>query len=666
MKLPSIRLTGPILFILPVLVLIVSFSLLAAWQGHTAIDALTSEIVDQVGERVENEVNDYLAQRVQVTRQGAMALADGDLDPTSLREWRKNLRQFVAPNPKINSLTFGNADGHATWVIRYPDEEGLEWAIKDSRTPKETVQQYHLTSQGDQGQRLADLEHYNTHERRWFKEARDSHGPIWTSIYSWKRASKEETTLGLSYSRPIRHTDGRFVGVLSSDVPLVSIAYTLRAARPSQSSTMFLVENDGKLLASSTKTPVLSSDETRVAATEAQDSVLSGVAQAIVTTYGSFAQVAESKALRVHVQGAPYRVKVWPFIREPFIDEWGIDWCLVIIIPEPELMAGVNQLRRQGWLWGGLIALGTLLLGVLVSWSVVRPVTQLATSVQEIGAGNLEKPVAVGGYREFDQLTKALNQMIEDLKDHLRIRQSLNLAMEIQQKLLPDIPPTVPRLDVAGHSTYCDETGGDYYDFLLRRETDDHRLVVVLGDVMGHGIAAALLMATARGILRSRAAEPGSLGQLLTHVNQLLVKDTGGERFMTMILLVIDPKGGWIRLASAGHDAPILYDPTSDTFPEPPGSNGLPLGLLAEEQYQEIRLEGLSSGHIFLVGTDGLWETHAPDGQIYGKDRLRDVLRQYHDRPADQIANAVTTDVRQFRGDAHQDDDITFVVIKFC
>ena len=101
------------------------------------------------------------------------------------------------------------------------------------------------------------------------------------------------------------------------------------------------------------------------------------------------------------------------------------------------------------------------------------------------------------------------------LQDRLRMRESLSLAMEVQRNLLPSDAPVISGLDIAGHSTYCDETGGDYYDFLDVSGADKDTAVVALGDVMGHGVAAAMLMATARGILRSRCSVAGSLADCL-------------------------------------------------------------------------------------------------------------------------------------------------------
>jgi sigma-B regulation protein RsbU (phosphoserine phosphatase) len=140
--------------------------------------------------------------------------------------------------------------------------------------------------------------------------------------------------------------------------------------------------------------------------------------------------------------------------------------------------------------------------------------------------------------------------------------------MEVQQRLLPRRPPRVRGLDIAGHSTYCDETGGDYYDFLILDQTAPDNVLIALGDVMGHGVAAALVMAGARAVLRDRAGTAGSLADLMGRLNHMLATDLESSRFMTMHLAVINARLGTYRWVSAGHDAALMYDPATDRFEE--------------------------------------------------------------------------------------------------
>src|SRR5262249_21762487 len=166
--------------------------------------------------------------------------------------------------------------------------------------------------------------------------------------------------------------------------------------------------------------------------------------------------------------------------------------------------------------------LAAVLLAFALANAVSRPVLALTSFVRRVGTGDLEATAEIGGGREFRELSTALNRMIADLRDRLRLRHSLDPAMQVQQQLLPRKSPSVPGLDVAGHSTYCDETGGAYYDFLVLDEAVGGGLMFALGDVMGHGVAAALVMAGVRAVLRDRAVEPGGLADLMCRLNRLL------------------------------------------------------------------------------------------------------------------------------------------------
>ena len=653
----SIKYAGPLLFVLPVLAVLVAFGTLASWEVGRATDEMVGQVIDQVTARVEQRLDADLSMAVRATDQSAAMIADGELDPKDLRSWRRAIYRQVASSGAISSITFGAPDGRATWMIRYPHESGLEYAIKDDESGGEVVESK-VGDRGSTGERIASYP-FDPRERPWYKAALVADKPTWSAIYPWVRRDGGPSTLGIAFTRPIRDDGGRLLGVLDADVGLLAVSEFLRSVKVSESGQAFLVGPDGNLIAASAEIAVTTEAGGRIPATAADNPTIRAVMARVAAEAGPLTAIESERRFRLDLAGSGYRVKV-----DPWRDPWGLNWRTVVIVPEADVLAGMTALRRRAWLIGGLVALCALALGMAASQALVRPVLHLVEGVRAIGSGNLDRRVAVTGAREFAQLSGELNRMAADLKDRLKMRHSLALAMEIQQKLLPAAPPQIAGLDLAGHSTYCDETGGDYYDFLELNETNEGDLVVVLGDVMGHGIAAALLMATARGILRSRARDPGSLGELLTHVNRQLEADTGGERFMTMILLVVDLPNHRIRWASAGHDSPILYDPETDKFVDLPEINGLPLGIMPDAEYQEARYDGLGPGRILLVGTDGIWEARSPSGEEYGKARLCEVIRDYRHETADGIAAAVTDALRDYRGEAHQDDDITFVLAK--
>jgi sigma-B regulation protein RsbU (phosphoserine phosphatase) len=349
-----------------------------------------------------------------------------------------------------------------------------------------------------------------------------------------------------------------------------------------------------------------------------------------------------------------------------FTHDRGLEWLIVTALPEAEITAGVDAIRRRGAVLAAVAVLLALLLGVAVSAWIVRPLFRIGQHVHNIGQGDLDTPLRLRHSPEVHRLARELNGMTAGLRDRLALRRSLAMAMEVQQNLLPDAEPQVPGLDLAGHSIYCDETGGDYYDFLEITEGETGQGVsVVVGDVMGHGIAAAMLMATARGVLRSRARQPGTLAELLEHLNDLLVEVTAGKRFMTMLMLNVQPETRTVRWASAGHDPPFIYDPRRDVFLELGDDlGGLPLGVTDGADYEEYTLDGLPIGTILVGSTDGMWESRNEGGDMHGKEALMQIIRQHRDASAKQIADALHEALAAFRGTAAQEDDETYVVVK--
>jgi sigma-B regulation protein RsbU (phosphoserine phosphatase) len=260
------------------------------------------------------------------------------------------------------------------------------------------------------------------------------------------------------------------------------------------------------------------------------------------------------------------------------------------------------------------------------------------------------------------RLSDEMNAMTAGLKDRMRMRASLELAMDVQQALLPATDPVVAGLDVAGHSTYCDETGGDYYDFLDVTGADDSTCVVAVGDVMGHGVAAALMMATAQGILRSRSRESGSLADLLTHMNELISAQQT-DRFMTMLLLGVDAKRKELRYAAAGHEPPLVYDPHKDEFLDLPRGQ-MALGVIDGVVYKERMVKDLRPGMVIFAATDGVPESRNAEGELYGFERTKEAIRKLAEYPAEKIRKLLLCQLAIFVGDAKPDDDVTFVVVK--
>jgi len=303
-------------------------------------------------------------------------------------------------------------------------------------------------------------------------------------------------------------------------------------------------------------------------------------------------------------------------------------------------------------------------LNKLLNRSIVGPVENILSAVRNIKEGNLQTRVKVVSNDEIGVLGDAVNDMAKGLIERERMQQSLNLAKEVQQNLLPKENLKVKGYDIAGKSVYCDETGGDYYDFISIGEDDKHKIGVAIGDVSGHGISSALLMATARSSLRQRASLPGSIAKIITDVNQHLVKDVEDSgQFMTMFFLAFDTSTRQLEWVRAGHDPAILYDPRSDSFNELGGS-GIALGVDADWIYEDNKRTDFSNGQIIFLSTDGIWEARNKKGQMLGKEPILNVIRQNSSADAAQIIDVIFDILNKFIGEVKIEDDITSVIIK--
>ena len=290
---------------------------------------------------------------------------------------------------------------------------------------------------------------------------------------------------------------------------------------------------------------------------------------------------------------------------------------------------------------------------------------QNARSFEEIKRLNVD---LINKKNQLESTVKELEAAMVQVADYSRhlekIIAALNVAQEVQQNLLPQAPPVKKRLDIAGMTLYCDETGGDYYDYIALPCWGPDAFALVVGDVSGHGISSALLMAGVRAYLRGRAGQPGSAAEIITDVNRLVSADTTNTcQFMTLFFLVVDPQAGRMTWVNAGHDPALLYDPYTDRFEYLPG-RATPLGVMEDCLYTD-KGAALEPGQILVLTTDGAFETHNNKGDLFGKERFKEVIRHNAGLKAEAILNAVVEAVRSFRGDAAQNDDITLVVAKY-
>jgi sigma-B regulation protein RsbU (phosphoserine phosphatase) len=246
------------------------------------------------------------------------------------------------------------------------------------------------------------------------------------------------------------------------------------------------------------------------------------------------------------------------------------------------------------------------------------------------------------------------------LLENASILKELEIAKQIQLSLLPPAPPPLKGIDCAGRCVSATHIGGDYYDIFL----NGAEVEMVIADVSGHSVGAALIMVETRSVLRAQLQTPHSPAEILTILNDLLHDDLSrAELFITMSYLSYHTKTRRLRYSNAGHPPPLLYRTSGDSFLEL-DTEGLIIGVKTEVSFEERSLN-IEHGDLLLLYTDGILEAEGTGGALFGTCRLQEVLAREHRKPAAEIIAAVLAAVRAFSGEFSFKDDISMLVLKF-
>lgn len=677
----SVRVLMPLMLAIPVGIVAAVIGSIAVKAGQATVDELAGRLIDQLTIRIEQRVEEQL-KLAQTANRSLLSLIDaGVLDPDDLRSWRGPLWEQMKAFEGVSSMTWGDARTEdALWLARYSVDEPFEFAIKDSGTGG-MLEQWDLLEDGSLSDSMKGKSEFALLDRPWYVAG--AHGgtlterdgkvvgePRWSEIYSWFMSDGSGGTLGLSLGRPVFDDAGALRGVVDVDLELRALSGFLNGLRIGNTGWAFVMEGEeGLLVATSRPQNLVQADGSRVAASGAFDESTRRIAyRSGMITQGSGPGVALNGADSAFCIRDDGYEPVWVGGRDVG-REFGLDWRVVVAVPEADLLGPVQAVRQRAVRAGIAAALLALLAGLGIGAAASTPILKLRRHVRGIGDGDLDTPIEMHTGREMTELAGAINTMQEGLKERMRLQSSLLLAEEVQQAFLPGEPPRAARLDIAASSTYADETGGDYYDFLSGAELGDGGVVspggvaLVLGDVMGHGIASALLMATARGVLRAKAGDLESLGTLLECTNRQLVRDTGGIKFMTMLVVAIEPDLDRLRWSSAGQGPPMVYDSAAGRWVEF-DQGGMPLGIEASADYAEHVEQELQDGLVVMLSTDGLWEAFNAEHEQFGIERVQRVIEAHAAGTAQEIVDALNAALGEYLGALSADDDVTFVVVK--
>ena len=348
------------------------------------------------------------------------------------------------------------------------------------------------------------------------------------------------------------------------------------------------------------------------------------------------------------------------------------NWTFMVVWPIEKYLKDQSSMRKLFLVLaiGGYIII--LIIILLISFRVAKPLKELAIAARKLGRGNFNVTIPqITGRDEISEFAGAFSNMLTELKDHIerqkdmkRIERELDLARNIQLSMLPgsehDENSDDDRHELAPFLLPAKEVGGDFYDFF---KIDNDHLCVVIGDVSGKGVAAALFMMVARIILRTTTKNLKSIVDAFNRTNFALAKRNKLNMFVTVWAGIIDLRTGHIDFASAGHNPPaIRHRDGSVEFIK--SKAGLVMAAMEETIYKPQTYD-LKQGDTLFLYTDGVTEATNSNNVLFGDNRLLATLKMGGERSTADTCTLVKKEIDNFVQDAPQFDDITMLAIKF-
>jgi len=355
------------------------------------------------------------------------------------------------------------------------------------------------------------------------------------------------------------------------------------------------------------------------------------------------------------------------------------DWVVVTRRdPDSRVSFGIARPVRQGIreirvaalrsFFLGLGAIGLALVGIVpLSRRLTGDLARLTAGAEKLAEGDLTARVEVGTKDEVGRLAATFNRMAAEIQAHQerlvhdeRLRKELELCRRIQEEMLPRNPLRVPFAEVKGVSIPAREVGGDFFNYFTLPSGEAALLV---GDVSGKGVPAAILMANVQATLRARLPRERELAALAVDLDRELDESTPRSTYLTLFMAILDPGARHLRYVNAGQNPPILLRASGGLVRL--DATGRPLGLLPGGGFEE-RVVDLSAGDALFLYTDGLVETEDPLGEAFGLERLEGLLKQAGDIGLDATLSRVEDAVRAYRGEAEPADDATMVILRIA
>lgn len=493
-------------------------------------------------------------------------------------------------------------------------------------------------------------------QQSWYRDAVKLAKPVWSEPYY-------DYLLMISYSYPI-YRDNKCIGAVIIDISLKSISETISQIKLLQTGYSFALSKNGALLSSLDGRPVLEQN-------------INQLNPKLARQIKDFKPTSAEDCLVVKTQ-CPLRNIPALLVIRPASNADTVVGSIGFVYPLNEINAEIYDLQKESTIVFGIGLVMLFIIVLSVSKTLTSPIVALADNVAKISQGDLKHKVpALSSLKEILVLQNSFNKMSDDLKTYLhelretvaakeRIENELKIAHQIQASMLPRIFPPFPdrkELDIFGIMEPAREVGGDFYDFFF---VDPTHFCMLVGDVSGKGIAAALFMVITKTLLRNEALNDQSPDKMLDRVNELLSLDNSECMFVTVFCAILDTETGEMACANAGHNPPLLKYATGDktTFEYLKPNKNVVLGVMPGVTFKPDNFK-MHAGDIFFLYTDGVNEAMNLDSEQFSNERLQKILNENQGQQPTTLIEEVRQEVAAFTAGTEQSDDITMLVIKY-
>ena len=500
----------------------------------------------------------------------------------------------------------------------------------------------------------SDESYFDYFQSSWYTSAMEAGTVLFTDTYpdAYGRG------LMISCAAPFYDAQDQFAGVVCMDILIGDLTSYVIDVALGEGAYAFLVNASGDIIAS--------------ADMKATDAAFESILDASSAVYEVSAPIINGETGVMLTSGGVYYA---------YTPVSSANWKFCVHIPESLVLAPVKAMERNiiAAIFAFVAALALIIFCVVLmvrrfSQKLTAPLTALGQDVQTISSGDLDYRAEIRSNDEIGDLAGSFNNMAASLKQHIenltavtaekeRIGAELDVATHIQKSMLPCIFPAFPdrkEFDIYATMNPAKEVGGDFYDFFM---VDDTHLAVVMADVSGKGVPAALFMVIGKTLIKDHTQPGKSLGEVFTDVNNMLCDSNSEGLFITAFEGVLDLVTGEFRYVNAGHEPPYLCK-QGEGFEAYKIKAGFVLAGMEDLRYREGSLQ-LSPGDRIFLYTDGVTEATDGANQLYGSERLHRVLNANLDAGPETLLPAVKADVDQFVGDAPQFDDITMLCLAY-